>query len=217
MMVESGRLSGAKRARSVLLLMGIFAATATFAAKPPFAETVILNGKVITADSDDPENVTIAQAIAIQGDRIMAVGSNADIRKLVADWTEVIDAKGNSVIPGMIDTHNHIYETTTDFAWVVRSIPELLVIELRADTEQELADLVHKAVTARARQVPKGQWVRARLNPAGVAVNTFGELITRASLDSAGPDHPVFVRTRGGSVLNTKAIEALEKIGRAHV
>ncbi len=205
------RLPGKVRTVRVALLAGVFAATTVFAAKPPFAETVILNGKVITADSDDPKAVTIAQAIAIQGDRIMAVGSNAEIRKLVADWTEVIDAKGNSVIPGMIDTHNHIYETTTDFAWVVRSMPELLEIELRADTEQELADLVHKAVAARTRQVPKGHWVRGRLNPAGVAVNAFGESITRASLDRVGPDHPVFVSTRGGSVLNTKAIETLEQ------
>ncbi len=205
------RLPGKVRTVRVALLAGVFAATTVFAAKPPFAETVIVNGKVITADSDDPKAVTIAQAIAIQGDRIMAVGSNAEIRKLVADWTEVIDAKGNSVIPGMIDTHNHIYETTTDFAWVVRSMPELLEIELRADTEQELADLVHKAVAARTRQVPKGHWVRGRLNPAGVAVNAFGESITRASLDRVGPDHPVFVSTRGGSVLNTKAIETLEQ------
>ncbi len=205
------RLPGKVRTVRVALLAGVFAATTVFAAKPPFAETVILNGKVITADSDDPKAVTIAQAIAIQGDRIMAVGSNEEIRKLVADWTEVIDANGNSVIPGMIDTHNHIYETTTDFAWVVRSMPELLEIELRADTEQELADLVHKAVAARTRQVPKGHWVRGRLNPAGVAVNAFGESITRASLDRVGPDHPVFVSTRGGSVLNTKAIETLEQ------
>ena len=74
--------------------IGLITSTA-HAAKAPYAETVILNGKVITADSDDPEDVTMAEAIAIQGDRIMAVGSNAEIRKLIADWTEVIDAKGN--------------------------------------------------------------------------------------------------------------------------
>ena len=85
------------------------------AASSPYAETVILNAKVITADSDDPEEISIKQAIAISGDRIMAVGSDEEINKLVADWTEVIDAKGNSVIPGLIDTHNHIYETSTGF------------------------------------------------------------------------------------------------------
>jgi len=180
------------------------------AGKAPYAETVIVNGKVITADSDDINNITIAEAIAIQGDRILAVGSNSEIRKLVADWTEVIDAKGNSVIPGMIDTHNHIYETTTSFPWVVKSMPELLTISLRADTPEALGDLVSKAVAARARQVQPGSWIRARLNPAGVAVKAFGNTITRATLDEVGPNNPVFVSTRGGSVLNSKAIETVE-------
>ncbi len=180
------------------------------AGKAPFAETVIINGKVITADSDDIDDITIAEAIAIYGDRIMAVGSNAEIQKLVADWTEVIDAKGNTVIPGLIDTHNHIYETSTDFPWVVRTIPELLEVELRADTPEALGELVSKAVAARARQVPPGNWVRARLNPAGVAVKAFGNTITREMLDRVSPDNPVFVSTRGGSVLNSKAIEAVE-------
>lgn len=192
-----------------LLALTAWSSNAT-AGMAPFAETVILNGKVITADSDDPEKVSMAQAIAIRGDRIMAVGSNAEIRKLIADWTEVIDAKGNSVIPGLIDTHNHIYETTTGFPWVVRSMPELLEIDLRAENETALAELAGKAIAARARQVPKGSWIRLSLNPASVAVRSFGTTITREVLDRAGPQNPVFVSTRGGSVLNSLAISAVE-------
>lgn len=187
-----------------------FLSAAAHAAPSPYAETVILNGQVLTADSDDPQAMTIAEAVAIRGDRIMAVGSNDEIRKLVADWTEVIDAKGNSVLPGLIDTHNHIYETATGFPWVIRSIPELLEVRVRGETEEELTDILHKAVSARAGQIPEGNWVRVGVNPAGVAVAAFGNGITRASLDRAGPDHPVFVSTRGGSVLNTRAIEAVE-------
>src|SRR5690606_27371911 len=197
------------QAFAILAASGMLA-VGVHAAEPPYAETVILNGKVITADSDDPKQVSIEEAVAIRGDRIMAVGSNAEIRKLIADWTEVIDAKGNSVIPGLIDTHNHIYETSTGFTWVVRSIPEQLEVHLRAETEEELVELVHKAVAARARQIPEGQWIRLGLNPASVAVKAFGDGITRASLDKVGPKHPVFVSTRGGSVLNTRAIEVIE-------
>lgn len=192
------------------LLTG-FLAGAAHAGKSPYAETVILNGKVITADSDDPKRISFKQAIAIQGDRIMAVGTNEEIRKLAADWTEVIDAKGNSVIPGLIDTHNHIYETATGFPWVVKSMPELLEIQLRGESREQLVDLVHKAVAARARQIPAGHWIRVGLRPAGMAVKAFGSDITRASLDSAAPNHPVFVSTRGGSVLNSGAISAIEK------
>jgi len=180
------------------------------AGKSPFAETVILNGKVITADSDDPEDISIEQAIAISGDRIMAVGSDEEIKQLIADWTEVIDAKGNSVIPGLIDTHNHIYETSTGFPWVIRSMPDMMEINMRSESGEQLVANLEKAVAARVRQVPAGQWIRVRLNPAGVAVTTFGKTITRDSLDIVGPDHPVFVSTRGGSVLNSKAIQAIE-------
>lgn len=205
----SGLASVSAAVVTLSLLTGFWVNLA-HAAKAPYAETVIINGKVITADSDDPKKVTIAEAIAIYGDRIMAVGSNAEIRKLVADWTEVIDAKGNSVIPGLIDTHNHIYETATGFPWVVKSLPELLEIDLRADSVADLSTLLDKAVAARVKQIPAGTWIRIRLNPAGTAVNAFGKSITRQSLDRNAPNHPVFVSTRGGSVLNTKAIEAVE-------
>lgn len=180
------------------------------AAPSPYAESVILNGKVITADSDNPEEVSIRQAIAIRGDRIIAVGTNDEIRKLIADWTEVIDAKGNSVIPGLIDTHNHIYETSTGFPWVIRNMPELMEVHIRGESREELVDTLHKAVKARAGQIPEGNWVRVGLNPAGIAVKAFGNEITRDSLDRVGPNHPVFVSTRGGSVLNSRAIAAVE-------
>ena len=176
----------------------------------PYAETVILNGMVITADSDDPEDISIKQAIAIAGDRIMAVGSDEEIKQLIAAWTEVIDAKGNSVIPGLIDTHNHIYETSTGFPWVIRSMPEMMEINMRSESGQQLVANLEKAVAARARQILTGQWIRVELNPASVAVKVFGKTITRDSLDRVGPKHPVFVRTRGGSVLNSMAIQAIE-------
>ena len=195
----------------LIFVIGLVLIYGANAGTSPFAETVILNGKVITADSDDPGEVSIKEAIAIQGDRIMAVGSNAEIRRLVADWTEVIDARGNSVIPGLIDTHNHIYETSTAFPWVIRSMPELLVIRVRAESISQMVETMGKAIQARARQLPRGKWVRLRLDPAGMAVRAFGTDITREILDGFAPNHPVFVRTRGGSVLNTQAINAIEE------
>jgi len=194
----------------LIYAIAIFLSSGAKAATSPYAETVILNGKVITADSDDPDEVSIREAIAIQGDRIMAVGSNAEIRRLVADWTEVVDARGNSVIPGLIDTHNHIYETSTSFPWVIRSMPELLVIRVRGESISQMVEIMGKAIQARTRQLPRGKWVRLRLDPAGMAVKAFGTEITREVLDGLAPNHPVFVRTRGGSVLNTQAIAAIE-------
>jgi len=181
------------------------------AATSPYAEVVILNGKVITADSDDPTQVTIAEAIAIQGDKILEVGTNAQIRALVADWTEVIDAKGNTVTPGYIDTHNHIYETATGFPWVVNSIPDLLELRVNGNEPQELADNVVKAIEARARQVDDGKWIRVVMGPPPISVPALNQnMINRSRVDAVSPNNPVLITTRGGSILNGKAIEAIE-------
>ena len=82
------------RGRFLCLLAALFFSSNAGAGTSPYAETIIINGQVITADNDDPDKVTIAEAIAIRGDKILAVGSNAEIKALTADWTEVIDAKG---------------------------------------------------------------------------------------------------------------------------
>jgi len=195
---------------SVLVIAGLVS-SGVHAASSPYAETVIVNGKVITADSDDPQEVTIAEAVAIQGDKILAVGTNAQIRALVADWTEVIDAKGNTVTPGYIDTHNHIYETSTGFPWVVNSIPDLLEISVTGKTPEELAQIVIKAVEARAKQIPAGKWVRISMGPPPVSVPALNtDLLNRAMVDKVSPNHPVLITTRGGSILNGKAIDAIE-------
>lgn len=114
----------------------------------PYADTVIINGEVITADNDKPEQVTIAEAIAIRDSRIIDVGSNDEIQERIANWTEIIDAKGNTVIPGLIDTHNHIFETALGFDWVVTRIPEMLEISIRADSVDELTRNMERAVAA---------------------------------------------------------------------
>ena len=182
-----------------------------YAAKAPYADTVILNGKVITADSDNPTEVTITEAIAVTNDKIVAVGKTEDIRKLVGDWTEVIDAKGNSVIPGLIDTHNHLYEHTLDFEWSLKAIPEMQEIRLNVPENEDFAAYVEKAIKARAAQIPKGNWIRVAVRPADTAVAAFGTTLTRKSLDAITPDHPAYITTRGGSVVNSKTIDEFEQ------
>ena len=200
------------RGRFLCLLAALFLSSNAGAGTSPYAETIIINGQVITADNDDPDKVTIAEAIAIRGDRILAVGSNAEIKALIADWTEVIDAKGNSVIPGLIDTHNHLYEHTLDFDWVVKSIPEMLEIRIRMEHDPEqLVAVIEKAIKARARQIPAGNWIRINARPPDAVLRAFGTTLSRQRLDELAPNHPTYVKTRGGTVLGTLAIEAFEE------
>ena len=194
-----------------IISCALVAAGPASAGQSPYATTVIINGKVITADSDEIEDITFAEAVAIQDDEIMGVGSDEEIREYIADWTEIIDAGGNTVLPGLIDTHNHLYENTlTAFPWVLKKIPELLQIELESDRPADMLDLLKKAVTARASQIPDGQWIQVRLNPAQVAVQVIGKTATKRVLDSIAPANPVVVSTRGGAVYNSAGIRSVE-------
>jgi predicted amidohydrolase YtcJ len=90
------------------LLLGLItvaagAAVSLHAQQPP-ADLVMTNGKIITVDG----KFTIAQAVAVRGDRFIAVGSNADISKLAGPNTRRIDLGGKAVIPGLIDAHAHL-------------------------------------------------------------------------------------------------------------
>lgn len=69
-----------------------------------FADLILRNGKVITVDRGD----TIAQAVAVKDDRILAVGSNEKVATLAGGTTQVVDLKGKTVTPGLIDPHNHL-------------------------------------------------------------------------------------------------------------
>jgi cytosine/adenosine deaminase-related metal-dependent hydrolase len=87
-------------------LMAATALLATSALAAP-ADTVLLHGRIITADAND----SVVQALAISGGKIAAVGSDASISALIGPKTKVIDLKGRAATPGLIDTHAHILST----------------------------------------------------------------------------------------------------------
>src|SRR5262245_34632995 len=91
--------------RTSLLLCGIVLLAACERAAPAGeAATLILrNGKVVTVDSAHPE----AQAVAVRGATILAVGSNREIDRFKGDSTEVIDLNGRLAIPGFVESHGH--------------------------------------------------------------------------------------------------------------
>ena len=86
------------------LIGAVAGAAATIHAQQQPADVILTNGKVITVDN----KFTVAQAVAIRGDRFVAVGSNQDIAKLAGPNTRRIDLGGKAVIPGLIDAHAHL-------------------------------------------------------------------------------------------------------------
>ena len=69
------------------------------------ADLILRNGKVLTVDA----NFTIALAVAVRGNQIAAVGTDEAVMRLQGPNSRVIDLKGRTVIPGLIDTHRHMY------------------------------------------------------------------------------------------------------------
>ena len=160
------------------------------------ADLVLTNGRVVTVEESQPE----AQAIAVTGDRIVAVGSSGDIRQYVGPATKVVDVNGQLVIPGFVEGHGH-------FTGV--GAAQLNLNLMNVGSWDEIVAMVAEAVkTARP-----GQWIRGRgwhqekwTAPPSPNVEGFP---THASLDRVSPDNPVVLTHASGhaSFANGKAME----------
>ena len=172
----------------------LLAALVRLAAQAPAPDMILLNGKIITVD----ERFTIAQAIAIRGSHIEAVGSTAEIRKMAGPNTRTIDLRGRSVIPGLIDNHMHLLRAAS--TWTR---------ELRFDgieSRKQAVELLRTRVQAAA----PGDWV---YNIGGWTHQQFGDdprPFTREELDRIAPDNPVALQESYYQVfLNSRALHAL--------
>src|SRR5262245_35152557 len=88
---------------SALLLAAVAIACSKAAPAQTLADIVLLNGKIVTVD----DRFTIAEALAIKGERILAVGNNAEVEKHKGPLTRVVDLNRRTVVPGLIDNPAH--------------------------------------------------------------------------------------------------------------
>ena len=164
-------------------------ATASKAADAP--DLILAGGKIFTADPARPW----AEALAIAGDHIVAVGTSAEVRPLAGSATRVIELQKRVVVPGFNDAHTH----------VGGGLGPGVNLGLRSN-DPALADVL-KALTAEAARAPAGTWLRGEI---GVRV-LDDPAATRATLDPITPNHPVLLTgwTGHGGLLNTAALRAL--------
>lgn len=158
-------------------------------ARFPEADLILRNGKVLTVDA----SFSVAQALAVQGERILAVGTNATIDGLAGPVTRTIDLGGATVIPGLRDSHLHAL-------LVARDLPNVALGDARSLAE------ISAAIAQRVATTKAGEWV---LGAAGWHEGQIaeGRMPTRGELDRISPDHPVFI-PRGGhvAVVNSAAL-----------
>ena len=163
-------------------------------AQQPAADLIVSNGKIITVD----ERFTIAQAVAVRGDRIVAVGTNQAIARLAGPNTRRIDARGRAVVPGLIDNHMHLLRAGVTWQQEVRWDG----VESRA----RALDMLR----ARAAVAGPGAWVYTL---GGWAMDQFADdrkPFTREELDQAVSGNPVLVQASYyEAFLNSRALQAL--------
>jgi len=189
--------SSRTRARrwSCVVAVAALAMGGRLAVAQPRADVVITGGKIVTVDAA----FSIAQALAIDDGRILAVGTNDDMRPYVGGATEIIDLGGATVIPGLIDNHFHFARAVQRWHLQVR----LDGVDSRREALRLLAE--------KAAASPDGQWlmVQGGWSPQQFADQPGG--FTLEELDSAAPRNPLFVQ-QGYSIVYANSL-ALNAVG----
>ena len=161
------------------------------------ATLVLRNGKIVTVDATTPE----AQAIAMRGDRIVALGSNDSMQRYIGPATQVIDLRGQLAVPGLIESHGH-------FMGLGQSKMTLDLMDVK-DWDEIVA-----MVAAAAKQAQPGEWILGRgwhqekwssVPKPNVEGFPFHEALSKVS-----PNNPVMLTHASGhaSFVNAKAMEA---------
>ena len=197
-----------------------------------YPDLIVVNGKISTID----ERLTEVEAMAVKNNRILALGTNDEIRFLAGTNTEVLDAKGHRVLPGLIDghTHPHLWAVEHwlgaegDFISQKYNDPQLKITYAKGNDRSEVLRSLERVVRQRAQELGPGKWIwiglfgknsltdsREILYPLFMQAGGQPGTITREFLDTLAPDNPLMVfasEAIGPSMNNTKAKEEMERI-----
>jgi len=155
---------------------------------PSYPDSIFTNGKIITADPD----FSVVNAVAIRDGRFVAVGTAEEVGPLAGPSTVIVDLKGSTVLPGLIDTHAHV-----ERAGLIKYTVQLNDV---TSVAQALA-----RISEHAAETPRGRWIRgAQWHP--VSQLTEKRFLTREELDRAAPDHPVCLPIGHFTLVNSKAL-----------
>jgi predicted amidohydrolase YtcJ len=160
------------------------------------AEHIFRGGPILTMEASAPR----AEALAVAGGRILAVGSEAEVMAHRGDATEVVELAGRALLPGFIDAHGHFANALQVVGWANIQRPPAGPVTSIADLQQVLREHVAR------HPVGPGEWVIAY----GYDVDGLsdGRPLDKADLDALFPDNPVMVihNSNHGAVLNSRAL-----------
>lgn len=193
------------------VLVSITLAAGSLAVPAAWADLILHNGKVLTADA----NFRVAEAIAIKDGKVVAVGNNKEILDRATTQTRRLDLKGRTVIPGIIDTHQHLDQAAVvHFGASQTPIGGAIWPEIKANA---LAAAIRQAAVT-----PVGKWIflagpsSAKQTPTSTSPTSASVMFSRglfslADLDAVAPQHPLMIRGGRESILNTSAINLVRQ------
>lgn len=170
-----------------MLVIAVLASLAL--AQTPKADLILLNGFVWTADAKKPRS----SAVAIRGNRILAVGEDKEVRAFSSGSTKIVDLGGKFLMPGINDSHTHFLSSS------------LGMFEVDLNSTANLAE-VQARILKFARENPDAPWITGR----GWQYTIFpSTLPDRKGIDDVVADRPVFMRAYDGHTAwaNSKALE----------
>jgi predicted amidohydrolase YtcJ len=208
---------------SFVLLAGLLAGQARAQNVPPelvsYPDMILHNGKIVTMDdkSNSINPGTIAQAVAIREGKILSVGTNNQVLVLKGPQTKIVDVKGRTVVPGIIDTHSHLFDYAMDS--LGDASPRIRIKAQQGETWESIAQKALETVRQEATKKKPGEWIaldlpRQAIDKNGKPMDAVQAamrrlIVTRAELDKAAPHNPVYLRTRTSSITNGKAQELI--------
>ncbi len=175
-------------AKTILILLMLFGIGAHTHLHAQTADLILHHGKIVQVDKE----FNIAEAIAVDEGKILAVGSNEDVLKYATDATLNVNLQGKMVLPGLIDSHVHATDAAVyEFD---HSVPDVATL-----------DDVLKYIASRAETLEDGQWIRVQQ----MFITRLEErrFPTRAELDQVAPDNPVIFRTGPDIAVNSLALK----------
>ena|SRR5579885_2279419 len=190
-----------------------------------YADQIVVNGKIVSMD-DYGYNANpghIYAAMALKGNRILALGSNQQIRAMANADTKVLDVGGRTVIPGIIDTHAHLFGNgEIAEAMGIRTPNKGVNLTIQAGRDMEATRMkIENGIKDAVSKLSPGDWVNVGINPnkqEGVTASRVaawvsrGELEPKDRLSRVAPQNPVLVQAGTRSTVNAAAMDIANKL-----
>ena len=213
---------------AVLVLFGTSGVLAQLhpdVAKSGYADTIFVNGKVVSMDDDSTstEVGTVYQAIAVKGDKIMKLGSSQEVRAVAGPDTQVHDLRGRTLIPGIIEPHSHMYGRAVQyldrlgFDYPPKGV---YLTQATADPSdlEKTQGIIRDAIQDAVKEVDPGDWIVLRLGrhadeaPQQLRLWQMTRRLTnRRTMDLWSPENPVLMAPGLRGNINSKALEVMEE------